>query len=329
MRKKRVTAAEADLVADQGITRSGTVVAGRYRLQSLLGSGGMGRVWQAEDEVLTRSVAVKQVVPAQATSAHARAARMLALWEARAAARVHHVGAVQIHDVVREKENLWIIMELLSGRTLAAVLRAEGPLPLDRVARVGLCLLDVLQAAHRAGIVHCDVKPANVHLCHDGRVVLADFGVARTAGGSNMSTGELAGSPPYIAPERIHGHRVQPASDMFSLGATLFTAVEGRLPFDEGSPSATLTAVIEGEVAPFVRAGPLQPVIEGLLANKPGQRLDADQARAALQGIRATTSRSPRHSGSRVLKPSDLASPSPQVGEVRGRASWLVSSGLG
>ena len=309
MWKRRVSAVEADLVADQRITSPGTVVAGRYRLQSLLGSGGMGRVWRAEDEVLARSVALKQVVPAEATSAHARGARMLALWEARAAARVHHIGAVQIHDVVRAKHNLWIVMELLSGSTLARVLRAEGPLPLNQAARIGLCLLDVLQATHRAGIVHCDVKPANVHLCHDGRVVLADFGVARTAGDSKVSGGELAGSPPYIAPERIHGHRVQPASDMFSLGATLFTAVEGRLPFDEGTRSGTLTAVIEGEVAPFLRAGPLRPVIEGLLANKPEQRLDADQARAALQGIQARVSRLSGHSGSRARKPSDVASP--------------------
>jgi serine/threonine protein kinase len=278
---------EADLAGGPAVEPAGPLVAGRYRLRSLLGCGGMGRVWLAEDEVLDRPVALKQFnLSDQASDRTRRSARVRALNEARAAARVDHIGAIKIHDVVKDDGRPWIVMEVLSGRTLAAALAADGPLPLNQVASVGVGLLDVLQATHRAGIVHRDVKPANVHLCDGGRVVLTDFGIARTMDdGSTVRAGELAGSPAYISPEQLHRGEVGPASDLFSLGATLFTAVENRAPFDKGDLFATLTAIVEDAPAPFRRAGPLRPVIEGLLAKEPERRLSADHARTALRTI--------------------------------------------
>jgi serine/threonine protein kinase len=262
-------------------------VAGRYRLWSLLGRGGMGLVWLAEDELLERPVALKQVTLSDPVSQNSgKAARSRALGEARAAARVHHDGAVRIHDIVKEDGRPWIVMEPLSGRTLAETLNAEGPLPIEQVTRVGLCLLDVLQATHQAGVVHRDVKPGNVHLCDGGRVVLTDFGIACSmdddSGSSNYT---FAGSPAYTSPERLRGGKPEPAGDLFSLGATLFTAVEGRPPFEKVDLFTTLTAVVEDAPAPFLRAGPLRPLIEGLLAKEPDRRLSIDQARAALQAI--------------------------------------------
>jgi serine/threonine protein kinase len=267
------------------------LVAGRYGLQSLLGRGGMGLVWLAEDELLCRPVAVKQVIPNDAVSEKSRKAALLrALGEARAAARVHHDGVVAIHDLVKEDGRPWIVMELLSGRSLAETLNADGSLPIEQVIRVGLRLLDVLQATHRAGIVHRDVKPGNVHLCHGGRVVLTDFGLACAArDDASVAEHMFAGSPAYTSPERIRGEMPQPASDLFSLGATLFTAVEGRSPFDRGDLLATLTAVAEDAPPPLLRAGPLRPVIEGLLAKDPHRRLNGDQARAAFHAIQRPT----------------------------------------
>jgi serine/threonine protein kinase len=295
-----VTTAAAYPLGGQAIEPAGRLVAGRYRLQSLLGRGGMGRVWLAEDELLHRPVALKQLVLSDPASEESRrTARGRALGEARAAARVHHDGVVAIHDLVKEDGCPWIVMELLSGRTLAETVDATGPQSIERVAHIGRCLLDVLGATHRAGIVHRDVKPANVHLCHGGRVVLTDFGIACTADDdSSFRTHTFAGSPAYASPERLRGDEAGPASDLFSLGATLFTAVEGKPPFDKGDLFTTLTAVAVDPPAPFRRAGPLRPVIEGLLAKEPHRRLNAGQARAALRTIQrerlTTTGHRPR-----------------------------------
>jgi len=281
-------AVAADPGADHAIQPGGRrLVAGRYVLQSLLGRGGMGLVWLAEDELLYRPVAIKQVIPNDAVSEKSRKAALLrALGEARAAARVHHDGAVAIYDLVKEDGHPWIVMELLSGRSLAEALKADGPLSIEQVTHVGLRLLDVLQATHRAGIVHRDVKPGNVHLCHGGRVVLTDFGIAcATQDDASVAEYTFVGSPAYASPERYRGETAKPASDLFSLGATLFTAVEGRPPFDKGDLLATLTAVAEDAPAPLQRAGPLRVVIEGLLAKDPHRRLNADQARAAFHAI--------------------------------------------
>jgi serine/threonine protein kinase len=264
------------------------LVAGRYELRSLLGRGGMGLVWLAEDELLHRSVALKEVVPGDTVNEQRRkAALRRALGEARAAARIRHDGVVTVHDLVKEVGHPWIVMELLAGRTLADTVKADGPLSIEQGARVGLRLLEALQATHAAGLVHRDVKPANVFLCHGGRVVLTDFGIACAAGDEVAGPDEVfAGSPGYASPERLRGEPAGPAGDLFSLGATLFTAVEGRPPFHKGDLFATITAVIEDAEEPLVRAGPLRAVIEGLLVKDPHRRLNADDARAALRAVR-------------------------------------------
>jgi serine/threonine protein kinase len=274
------------------VERAVGLVAGRYRLRSQLGRGSMGVVWLAKDEVLHRHVALKQIN--RGGSAVTTRTRRLAqaLGEARAAASIDHAGVVRIHDVVESNGLAWVVMELLSGRTLRDALDAEGPLPVHEAARLGRCLLDALQATHLAGIVHCDVKPANVQLCDDGRVVLTDFGIARaTDDESAVRSGEFMGSPAFVAPEQANGGEVGPASDLFSLGATLFAAVEGEPPFIRGSVFATLAAVLEDAPGPFRYAGPLRPVIEGLLAKDPERRLSIEAARAALGEVWRTAVR--------------------------------------
>jgi eukaryotic-like serine/threonine-protein kinase len=185
---------------------------------------------------------------------------------------------VRVYDLVEEAGDPWIVMEALPGRTLQAALRDDGPLPVQQATGIGLRLLDALEATHRAGIVHRDVKPSNLQLCGSQRVVLTDFGIAATtddhAGGS-VST--IVGSPAYMSPERVHGADFGPASDPYSLGATLYAAVEGRSPLGKGGPVATLNAVVTDPPGPLLRAGPLGPVIEGLLVKDPGRRLDRAQ----------------------------------------------------
>ena len=273
------------------------LVAGRYRLLSPLGTGGMGTVWRAVDEVLGREVAVKEVTfPHGLSDRDREVLRERTRREARAAARLDHPSAVTVYDVVEEDGSPYLVMELVEARTLSEVVRSDGPLSPQRTAQVGLALLGALETAHRQGIVHRDVKPGNVLLgpgddASPGRVVLTDFGIASTAGDSSItSTGLLLGSPSYIAPERARGLPPGPPSDLWSLGATLFTAVEGRPPYDGGGdPLLTVTAVVTGEHEPFVAAGPLAPVLEGLLEREPEQRLTAQQARAALLPVAAST----------------------------------------
>jgi serine/threonine protein kinase len=270
---------------DAGVSRpaqtpSGRVVAGRYRLRSLLGRGGMGRVWLAEDELLRRPVALKQYLTDTGRSEDAkRVARTRALNEARAAARVNHHGVVRVLDVVRDDGLPWIVMEPLSGRTLAETVRAEGPLSIDRVRDLALRLLDTLNAVHLAGVVHRDVKPANVQLCDDGRVVLTDFGIACLTDDELDAPREaLEGSPAFISPEQLRGDSPAPECDLFSLGATLYAVVEGRPPFAGTDVLATLTAVAEAPLRPPSRAGRLGPVIAGLLTKDATRRLTADAA---------------------------------------------------
>ncbi len=276
----------ADPAPGPATERAGRLVARRFRLRALLGRGGMGRVWLADDEVLGRPVAVKQVLLHGLGSAQMRSqAWACALNEARSAARVDHEGALRIYDIVEDNRCPWIVMEPLPGRTLQQALNAAGPLPVRQVTAAGLRLLDVLQATHRAGIAHGDVKPANVHLCGHGRVVLTDFGIACAIGDVCSAAGTFPGTPAYVAPERLDGGNCGPEADLFSLGATLFTAVEGWPPFDRGSLAATLTAILLDAPAPALRAGPLRPVIEGLLAKDPARRLSTGQARAAFRAI--------------------------------------------
>jgi serine/threonine protein kinase len=208
--------------------------------------------------------------------------------EARAAARLDHASAVRVYDVVDDGDEPWLVMEVLSGRTLSEAINADGPLEERRVAEIGLSLLNALTAAHGAGILHRDVKPSNVQLCDDGRIVLTDFGIAHVVGDASITqTGDIVGSPAFMSPERARGAALGPPSDLFSLGATLYTAVEGVPPFEGDSPIATLTSVVTDQPAPYRRARLLAPVLDVLLAKEPDSRPDPDSVRAALLRVSA------------------------------------------
>jgi hypothetical protein len=252
----------------------------------------MGTVWRARDDVLGRDVAVKEVSFPPGVSEEERAVlHERTRREARAAARLDHPSAVTVYDVVEEDGVPYLVMELVDARTLSETIRADGPLSPQETAHVGLAVLGALEAAHAQGIVHRDVKPGNVLLAAprqgaDARVVLTDFGIATFTGASSItSTGLLLGSPSYIAPERARGEQPGPPSDLWCLGATLFTAVEGHAPYDKGEPLSTLTAVVAGDHAPFVAAGPLVPLLEGLLEKDPERRSDAAEARERLEQV--------------------------------------------
>ncbi|MFI9269237.1 protein kinase [Kitasatospora sp. NPDC052896] len=273
---------------------SGRVLAGRYRLDSILGSGGMGTVWRAEDEMLGRIVAVKELRMhggVDEDEKHRLIVRTLR--EAKATARIRHAAAVTVFDVVEEDDRPWIVMELVDGRSLAEVIKQDGPVAPSRAAEIALELLGVLGAAHSHGILHRDVKPSNVLIGEDGRVVLTDFGIASVEGDSSVtSTGMLVGAPSYISPERARGQKPGPPADLWSLGGTLYAMVEGKPPYDRGSALATLTAVMTEELPAPANAGPLRPVIEGLLDKDPEQRLDNSTTRSMLKRIIAeSTSR--------------------------------------
>ncbi|MGW4471020.1 serine/threonine-protein kinase [Nonomuraea sp. NPDC004354] len=274
-----------------------TLVAGRYRLLSQLGQGGMGTVWRAMDELLRQEVAVKEVrLPSDLDEASRAELGERTLREARAAATLRsHPSIVTVHDVVLDDGRPWIVMELVHGRSLERAVRDDGPLPPQRVAAIGLRMLDALAAAHAAGILHRDVKPANVLLTDDGRVLLTDFGIATIAGDTGITqTGMLTGSPGYIAPERLRGEVDGPLADLWSLGATLFTAVEGVAPFAGPNQAAVLAAVLMQEPAPFRLAGPLAPVLAAILEKDPAGRCSADEAAGWLEALsRDDTTTSP------------------------------------
>ncbi|MFJ4711138.1 serine/threonine-protein kinase [Streptomyces sp. NPDC088785] len=265
----------------------GRLLAGRYRLGAVLGRGGMGTVWRAKDETLGRTVAVKELrFPTSIDDEEKRRLVTRTLREAKAIARIRNSGAVTVYDVVDEDDRPWIVMELVEGKSLAEAVREDGLLEPKRAAEVGLAILDVLRSAHREGILHRDVKPSNVLIAEDGRVVLTDFGIAQVEGDPSItSTGMLVGAPSYISPERARGHKPGPAADLWSLGGLLYASVEGVPPYDKGSAIATLTAVMTEPVDPPTNAGPLAPVIYGLLAKDPAQRLDDAGARALLNDV--------------------------------------------
>ncbi|AIS00062.1 serine/threonine-protein kinase [Streptomyces glaucescens] len=260
------------------------VVGGRYRLVERIGSGGMGTVWRAHDELVSREVAVKQPrLPGDPEDeVHRRAVRRLRR-EARAAARVDHPSAVAVHDVVEEDGLPWIVMELVRGESLHEVLR-RGPLEPAEAARIGLAVLGALRAAHAAGIVHRDVKPANVLLGRHGRVVLTDFGIAHVQGEDSLTaSGEFVGSLEFVAPERMSGRGAGPSSDLWSLGILLYAAVEGWSPFRRTAPASTLAAILTAELPEPRRAGPLGPLLVRLLEKDPAARPDAAGTAAALE----------------------------------------------
>ncbi|MFL6186819.1 MAG: serine/threonine-protein kinase [Actinomycetes bacterium] len=260
------------------------LVADRYVLNAPLGRGGMGVVWRAQDQVLGRQAAVKEVVfPPTMAEEERRSAQARVMREARAAARLNHPGAVTLYDVVQDQGGTFIVMELVAAPTLADLVQAQGPLTPEQVAELGSQLAGVLEAAHAAGIVHRDVKPGNVMVAADGRVKLADFGVASLQGDPQLtSTGLVIGSPAYMAPEQARGEASGPPADFWALGATLFYAVEGVPPFDRGSSIATLAAVVNEPPRALGRAGALAPLIDALLAKDPTARPSGAEVRAEL-----------------------------------------------
>ncbi|MFJ8050522.1 protein kinase [Streptomyces luteogriseus] len=274
---------------------AGRLLAGRYRVMAALGRGGMGVVWKAVDEVLGREVAVKELRTYTDAAGPELAALQLRMQrEARAAARVRHPGVIAVHDIAQVDGRPLIVMELVDGPSLDDVLRERGTLDPDEAAGIGAKVMDALAAAHRAGVLHRDVKPGNILLDRSGRVVLTDFGIATMDDPGDGSathltrSGELVGSLDYLAPERAQGADPGPASDIWALGATLYAAVEGSSPFRRTSTFSTLTAIVSEPLPEPRRAGPLGPVLQRLLDKRPESRPEADQARALLQTVADT-----------------------------------------
>lgn len=297
------------------------LIAGRYRLLGPLGQGGMGVVWRARDEVLGREVAVKEVrAPSGLASSDVQRLYARLEREAWAAARVSHRNVVTVYDVATEDSRPWIVMELIRGLALSEVLDAEGPMTPQRAARIGAEVLAALRSAHASGVLHRDVKPGNVLLANDGRVVLTDFGIAMVEGTSALTmTGELIGSPEFLAPERALGRTPGPESDLWSLGVLLYAATEGNSPFRQNTPLNTLRAVVDEELPQPRRAGPLGPVVEGLLRKDPADRLSAEQAEHELRIIAAGGS--PRATGTGTPDP---YGPTTTAGTITPRAPLPV-----
>ena len=266
---------------------AGRVIGGRYRLRDLIGRGAMGAVWRARDELLDRDVAVKEVqVPPALGEQERTALYQRTLREAKTAARLNHPGVVTVFDVVEEGGRPWIVMELVRARSLDQVLAQDGPLAVSRAADIGHQLVGALATAHAAGVLHRDVKPSNVLLAPDGRAVLTDFGIATFEGDERLTqTGMVMGTPAFTPPERIRGDPATPASDLWSLGATLYAAVQGRGPYQErGSAFTTMNAVLHEDAPAAPSAGQLGPVITALMQKDPAARPDAATASLLLSG---------------------------------------------
>ncbi|MFG2072746.1 serine/threonine-protein kinase [Nonomuraea maritima] len=261
-------------------------VGARYRLIEPIGEGGMGVVWRAYDELLDRTVAIKEVRYTGVDDARRAELNRRTIREARAAGRLDHPSVVVVHDVVEEDGRPWIVMQLVRSRSLAQVVRANGPLAIGQVAVIGDRVLDALRAAHATGVLHRDVKPENILLADDGRVVLTDFGIASMDSEAGLTaTGGLVGTPAYMPPERLNGDPARPESDLWALGATLYTAVEGTPPFHSESWAATVAAVLRDDPRPPSRSGALTPVIMGLLHRNPDDRIPAEEAAHLLRDI--------------------------------------------
>jgi hypothetical protein len=297
-------------------------IGGRYRLDRSIGAGGMGTVWEGYDELLGRPVAVKEVrFPPELGDRGVADLRERTMREARATARLSHPNVVTTYDVVEEDNRPWIVMELLASRSLAQILREDGPLPPARVAQVGLDMLGALESSHGQGVVHRDVKPSNVLIAPDGRAVLTDFGIATSAGDPALtSTGMVLGSPAYMSPERARGLPFGPESDLWSLGATLFAAAEGRPPFETDNALGTLTSVIADPVPPMSAGGPLAHAVEGLLRKDPADRADIPETREALR--RATAERA-------APVATTLRAPVAAYGPDQGRTQVVDAAALG
>ncbi|MFI9404899.1 protein kinase [Nocardia sp. NPDC052316] len=264
------------------------LIAGRYRLTDPIGTGAMGVVWRGTDVRLRRTVAVKQLILAPGLSRTAALeAKLRAMREGRIAARLHHPHAITVFDVAEEDGQPWLVMEYMDAPSLAAKLSGKRTLPPVEVARVGAQAAAALAAAHEAGIMHRDVKPANLLVGDDGTVKLTDFGISRAVGDVTVTaTGFLAGTPAYLAPEVARGENPEPASDVFALGSTLYAAVEGQPPFGESdNPLAVLHAVARGQVPEPKHAGALGPVLMRLLAPTIDARPTMREAQQALEAV--------------------------------------------
>lgn len=269
-------------------SNSQPTIANRYVLRRELGRGGMGIVWEAHDTALDRVVAIKQVLlpghftDAERDDAHARVRR-----EAQSAARISHPTVITIHDVFEFEHNPWVVMELVEGGSLQEMLAETGALPPETVADIAESLLRAVRAADAAGVLHRDIKPGNIMMSADGRVILTDFGIATMEGGPSITrTGALIGSPEYMPPERLEGGPAEHRGDLWSIGVTLYAAVEGTSPFRRDSITAAIAAVISASLPPMTRAAWLEPVITGLLERDPDRRLTVDQALELLRRCR-------------------------------------------
>jgi serine/threonine protein kinase len=309
-------------------------IAGRYRITGRLGRGGMGTVWRAEDELLGRQVAVKELLLDEDMPDEQRLARgERALREARTAARIKHAHVVVLHDVVEQDGRPWIVMELVDGRSLAEILAKDGPVDPREAARIGAAVTSAVRAAHAHDVLHRDIKPANVLIENGtGRVVLTDFGIARMLGTTTLTEkGEFVGSPEYCAPERMSGQEAGPQSDLWSVGVLLCAAVRGQSPFRRESLGGVLHAVVFDEIRPPEQLGPLLPVVTALLERDPERRLGAAEAEERLRGCaepqdaQAAPSAGSAHSA--PTRQSDVRMPSPAPAKPwRRRAGLLLAS---
>ncbi len=279
-------------------------IGGRYRLGRQLASGGMGTVWQAWDERLHRSVAVKKLhVQPGLTEMEREVAVKRVMREARLTARLHHPSAVQVFDIVDEGDSPCLIMQYVPSRSLQEIVRENGPLPPDEVARIGMQVAAALAAAHRAGIVHRDVKPGNVLIAEDGTAKITDFGISRALDDITLtSTGMVTGTPAFMAPEVARGASSDFASDVYSLGATLYMAVEGNPPFGtDQNPMAVLHRVASGESDPPTRSGPLTPMLNTMMSPDAARRPSMVDVANTLPSLHAVTHDPPTSSTARVI----------------------------
>ena len=277
------------------------VIGGRYVVLGELGRGDVGVVWRAEDRVMGRQVAVKELhMPGGQSREELRLFRERLLREARAAGRINNPGVVTVYDVLTDLGADHVVTELIEAPTLAEVVATRGPLDEKTVTAMAVQMLAALRAAHDAGVLHRDIKPSNVMLGPGDRVRIADFGIAQAVDDPRLTTtGALAGTPAYVAPERLEGGEATAASDLWSLGATLLYALRGESPFERETTADTIAAVLRAEIPPVRTKGPLGTVVAGLLQRPPQDRLTGPQAAALLAGPAepvdaAAPARSPR-----------------------------------